>query len=146
MIGVYIFNKIQLRKRVVPVQQPRTSTQQIVEFKTLISGVISLFLVVIGILTIQAQVFQGEIFPYAPFLICLVCTFIICYFSMKSYIREYSALQIRKETEMFKLLIEQYNTRRKGADSVVQSDTKSVKKIRMKKRSAIVSPHSVSAV
>ena len=126
MIGVYIFNKIQLRKRVVPVQQPRTSTQQIVEFKTLISGVICLFLVVIGLLTIQAQVSQGEIFPYPAFFICLVCTLINCYFSMKSYIREYSALQIRKETEMFKLLIEQYNTRRKGRDSVVQSGTNSV--------------------
>ena len=146
MIGVYIFNKIQLRKRVVPVQQPRASTQQIVEFKTLISGVICLFLVVIGLLTIQTQVSQGEIFPYAPFLICLVCTLINCYFSMKSYIREYSALQIRKKTEMFKLLIEQYNTRRKGRDSVVQSGTNFVKKIKMKKRSAIVLPHSVSAV
>ncbi len=145
MIGVYIFNKIQLRKRVVPVQQPRTSTQQIVEFKTLISGVICLFLVVIGLLTIQAQVSQGEIFPYAPFLICLVCTFIICYFSMKSYIREYSALQIRKETEMFKLLIEQYNTRRKGTDST-NSGTNSVKKMRMKKRTGNVLLHSVSAV
>ena len=146
MIGVYIFNKIQLRKRVVPVQQSRTSTQQIVEFKTLISGLICLFLVIIGILTVQTQVSQGEIFPYASFLICLVCTSINCYFSMKSYIREYSALQIRKETEMFKLLIEQYNTRRKGTDGVVQSGTNSVKKIRMKKRTANVSPHSVSAI
>ena len=141
MIGVYIFNKIQLRKRLVPVKQSRTSTQQIVEFKTLISGVMCLFLVVIGLLAIQTQVSQGEIFPYAPFLICLVCTLINCYFSMKSYIREYSALQIRKKTEMFKLLIEQYNTRRKGTDS-----TNSGKKIRMKKRSATVSPHSVSAI
>ena len=141
MIGVYIFNKIQLRKRVVPVKQSRTSTQQIVEFKTLISGIICLFLVVIGLLAIQTQVSQGEIFPYAPFLICLVCALINRYFPMKSYIREYSALQIRKKTEMFKLLIEQYNTRRKGTDS-----TNSGKKIRMKKRSATVSPHSVSAI
>ena len=144
MIGVYIFNKIHLRNR--SVQQPRTSTQHIVEFKTLITGLICIFLTVIGLLAIQTQVSQGEIFPYAPFLICLVCTFLNCIFSMKSYIREYSALQIRKETEMFNLLIEQYKTRRKGTDSIKQPVTISAKKIRMKKRTANVLPHSVSAV
>jgi len=106
MIGVYIFNKIQLRKRVVPVQQSRTSTQQIVEFKTLISGLICIFLVIIGILTVQTHVSQGEIFPYASFLICLVCTSINC----------------------------------------TNSGTNSVKKFRMKKRTANVLPHGVSAV
>ena len=113
MISVYFFNKNYLKNRVVEINQPASPTvKNIVGFKTLIFGALPVFLLSVSLIIFQSlDSIKGTKFPYGPFFTSLVLTFIVFYFSMKSYVREYSALQFKKRLEGFQLQFHQYKER-----------------------------------
>ena len=99
MISVFCFNKIYLRNKAVPLVGENISRKNIVGFKTLIGSVFFMASVVLMFTLIQftrTKSSRAATFPFGPFLSTLTLTSVNCYFAMKSYVREYSALQIKK--------------------------------------------------
>ena len=115
-VSVQIFNKSYLKDHVASLQQPANGFKSIIDLKTLIGSGVIILCLMFGILGIQASTSKEVEFPFGPFIADLVLLIIVCYFSMKNYVIEYTTLQIRKHLESGRLVVEQY--KRSGKNSV----------------------------
>ena len=115
-VSVQIFNKSYLKDHVASLQQPANGFKSIIDLKTLIGSGVIILCLMFGILGIQASTSKEVEFPFGPFIADLVLLIIVCYFSMKNYVKEYTALQLRKHLESGRLVVEQY--KRSGKNSV----------------------------